>query len=77
MREIHAGVAAASDKVDKRLATANEDEQKRASKQGEAKQAYDNWEAAFMASHGHEPSKEERWAYILHCCCLLNFYNKR
>ena len=37
---------------------------KRASKQTEAKQAYEKWEAAFMASHGHEPSKEEMCAYI-------------
>ena len=65
MREIHAGVTAASDKLEKRLVTANEDDQKRASKQTEAKQAYEKWEAAFMASHGHEPSKEERWAYLL------------
>ena len=71
MKEIHTGVAAASDKVDKRLVTANEDEQKRITKQAEAKQAYEKWEAAFMASHGHEPSKDERWAYILHNYVLL------
>jgi len=62
---IHAEVAEAAGKVDDRMTSAQDDQQKRSVKQDEAKQAYENWAASFVASHGHEPSKEERWAQVL------------